>query len=407
MSTVVEANPLSDRINAMEQSATLAMAQAARDLAAKGVDVINLSVGEPDFTTPEYIKEAAKKAIDDGHHFYSPVPGFPDLRAAIATKLKRDNDIDCTAENIVVSTGAKQSIANVVLSLINPGDEVVILAPYWVSYKDIVLFAEGKPVIVEGKIENDFKPTLADIEAAVNENTKLIMYSSPSNPAGTLFSKEDLEGIASVVSKYDNLYVMADEIYEYINYVGGHTSIGAIDSVKDRVITVNGFSKGFAMTGWRVGYICAPIWLAKACNKFQGQVTSGTNSVTQKACVTALEDHDSLKQATNDMAAAYIRRRDLIISLLKEVPGVKINVPQGAFYIFPDVSSYFGKTTPEGDTINTASDLSLYILNTAHVSSVTGDAFGAPNNIRMSFATSDEKITEAIERLKDCLAKLS
>lgn len=407
MSTVVEANPISDRINSMEQSATLAMAQAARDLAAKGVDVINLSVGEPDFTTPVYIKEAAKKAIDDGFHFYSPVPGYPDLRAAIAKKLKRDNDIDCTADNIVVSTGAKQSIANVILSLVNPGDEVVILAPYWVSYKDIVLYAEGVPVIVEGKIENDFKPTIEDIEAAINDKTKVIMYSSPSNPAGTLFTQNDLEEIAGVVSKYDNLFVMADEIYEYINYVGGHASMGAIESMKDRTITVNGFSKGFAMTGWRIGYICAPTWLAKACTKFQGQVTSGTNSVTQKACVTALEDNDSMKEATNDMAAAYIRRRDLIISLLKEVPGVKINVPQGAFYIFPDVSAYFGKTTPEGDQINNASDLSLHLLSTAHVSSVTGDAFGAPNNIRMSFATSDEKITEAIERVKDCLSKLS
>lgn len=407
MSTAVEVNPVSDRINAMEQSATLAMAQAARDLAAKGVDVINLSVGEPDFTTPGYIKEAAKKAIDEGYHFYSPVPGYPDLRAAIAKKLKRDNNIDCTAENIVVSTGAKQSIANVILSLVNPGDEVVILAPYWVSYKDIVQYAEGVPVIVEGKIENDFKPTIQDIEAAVNEKTKVIMYSSPSNPAGTLFTAEDLEQIANVVKKYDNLFVMADEIYEYINYVGGHASMAAIESVKDRVITVNGFSKGFAMTGWRIGYICAPVWLAKACNKFQGQVTSGTNSVTQKACVTALEDHDSMKQATNDMAAAYIRRRDLIISLLKEVPGVKINIPQGAFYIFPDVSAYFGKTTPEGDVLKDSSDISLYLLSSAHVSSVAGDAFGAPSNIRMSFATSDEKIKEAIDRVKDCLSKLS
>lgn len=407
MSTVVEANPLSDRINAMEQSATLAMAQAARDLAAKGVDVINLSVGEPDFTTPEYIKEAAKRAIDEGYHFYTPVPGYPDLRAAIANKLKRDNDIECTADNIVVSTGAKQSIANVILSLVNPGDEVVILAPYWVSYKDIVQFAGGIPVIVDATIENDFKPTIEDFKAAVNEKTKVVMYSSPSNPAGTLFTKEDLEAMADVISGYDNLFVIADEIYEYINYVGGHASMGAIESVKDRVITVNGFSKGFAMTGWRVGFICAPANIAKACTKLQGQVTSGTNSITQKACVTALEDTDNLKQATNDMAAAYIRRRDLLIDLLKNVPGVKTNVPQGAFYLFPDVSHYFGKKTANGDTIANASDMSLYLLNVANVSTVTGDAFGAPNNIRMSFATSDEKITEAVGRIKESLAKLS
>lgn len=407
MSTVTETNPLSDRIQAMEQSATLAMAQAARDLAGKGVDVINLSVGEPDFVTPDYIKEAAKKALDEGYTFYTPVPGYPELKTAIANKLKNENKINCTPDNIVVSTGAKQSIANVILSLINPGDEVIILAPYWVSYSDIVKFAGGVPVIIESSIGDDFKPALEKVKAAVTDKTKAIMYSSPSNPAGSLFSEEYLDQLADIVLSKEDIYVLADEIYEYINYVGGHNSIGSVEKVADRVITINGFSKGFAMTGWRVGYICAPVWLAKACTKLQGQVTSGTCSIAQRACITALEDTDSLKTAVNDMSAAYVRRRDLIIKLLKEIPSVDVNVPQGAFYVFPDVSAYFNKTTANGEEINNASDLSLYLLNEAHVSSVTGDAFGAPNNIRLSYATSDEKIESAIARVKEKLEKLS
>lgn len=408
MSTVAEVNYLSDRVNAMEQSATLAMAQAARDLAAKGVNVINLSVGEPDFTTPQYIKDAAKKAIDDGYTFYSPVPGYPELRKAIAKKLTTENNIECTADNIVVSTGAKHSIFNVIQALINPGDEVLIFAPYWVSYADIVKYAGGTPVIVGGTIDADFKPSIEDVEAAITDKTKAIMFSSPSNPAGTLFNKSDLEALAAVVEKHEGLFVLADEIYEYINYSPeGHFSVGSIDSIKDRVITINGFSKGFAMTGWRVGYICAPLWLAKATNKLQGQVTSGTNASTQMACVTALEDTDNLKKATGDMQEAYLRRRDLMIDLLKAIPGVKTNVPQGAFYLFPDVSAYFGKTTPEGDKINDASDLSLYLLNVAHVSSVTGDAFGAPECIRLSYAASDENIKEALTRISNALANLS
>lgn len=398
---------LSDRINAMSESATLVMAQAARELASKGVDVINLSVGEPDFTTPQYIQDAAKKAIDDGFHFYTPVAGIPDLRNAIAKKLKKENKIDCTADNIVVSTGAKQSIANTILSLVNPGDEVIILAPYWVSYLDVVKFAEGVPVIVSGTIENGFKATAEDIAKAITPKTKAIMFSSPSNPAGGLFSKDELEAIADVVASKEDLYVLADEIYEYINYVGGHTSIGAIDRVKDRVITINGFSKGYAMTGWRIGYICAPLHIAKATTKIQGQFTSATNCITQKAAVTAIEDLESQQEAVRVMGEAFLRRRDLMIGLLRAIPNVKVNVPDGAFYLFPDVSAYFGKKTASGEVIKDAGDLSLYLLNVANVSTVNGIAFGAPNNIRMSFATSDEKIEAAIARVKENLAKLS
>lgn len=329
------------------------------------------------------------------------------MKKAIANKLNTENNIDCTPDNIVVSTGAKQSIANVILSLIDPGDEVVILAPYWVSYADIVKFAEGKPVIVPGSIENDFKPTADQIRAAITPKTKAIMFSSPSNPAGATFSMEELESIADVVAEQEDVFVLSDEIYEYINYGSGHSSIGSIDKVKDRVITINGFSKGFAMTGWRVGYICAPVWLAKASSKIQGQTTSGTCSIAQRASIAALEETDNLKAATAEMKVAFQRRRDLIIGLLNEIPGVKTNVPEGAFYLFPDVSVYFGKTAADGSKIENASDLSLYLLNQAHVSTVTGDAFGAPNNIRISYAASDENITEAIQRIKAKLAELS
>lgn len=399
-------NPLSDRVINMEESATIAMAQAARELAGQGVRVVNLSVGEPDFTTPQYIKDAAKSAMDEGYTFYTPVPGYPELREAIANKLKDENGIVCSKDNIVVSTGAKQSIANVILSLINPGDEVVILAPYWVSYADIVKFAGGVPVIVEGSIENGFKPTIDKIGAAITSKTKAIMFSSPSNPAGAMFSKAELEALADVVLKND-MFVLSDEIYEYINYVGGHESIGAIDRVKDRVITINGFSKGFAMTGWRVGYICAPLWLAKATNKIQGQITSGTCSIAQRASIVAYTDDLNRKKSTEEMCSAYLRRRDLVIRLLKEIPGLVTSIPEGAFYVFPDVSAYFGKSTVEGNVINGSTDLSLYLLNKAHVSTVSGDAFGAPSNLRVSFANSDENIIEAITRVKNCLQTLS
>lgn len=398
--------PLSDRINAMVESATIAMAQAARELASQGVDVINLSVGEPDFQTPEYIKDAAKKALDDGYTLYTPVPGYLELRKAIANKLKEENGIDCGPENIVVSTGAKQSIANVILSLVNPGDEVLILAPYWVSYSDIVKFAGGIPVIVSGTIESDFKPSIEEIEKAITSKTKAMMFSSPSNPAGAAFTIEELEAIAEVVSKKKDLFVLSDEIYEYINYVGGHNSIGSIEKIKDQVITINGFSKGFAMTGWRVGYICAPVWLAKGTQKIQGQVTSGTCSIAQRACIEALENKAKLKEAKKEMSGAFQRRRDLIISLLSEIPGVKTNVPQGAFYVFPDVSAYFGKTSPDGSIVKNSSDMSLYLLNVAYVSTVAGDAFGAPVNIRVSYAASDNNIIEACKRISKALSDL-
>lgn len=403
---MIKQSPISDRINNMAESATIAMAQAARDLAAKGVKVISLSVGEPDFDTPDYIKDAAKKALDEGFTGYTPIPGYPELREAIVKKLKRDNNIAATANQIVISTGAKQSIANVVLSLVNPGDEVIILAPYWVSYKDIVEFAKGKVKIVSGTIENDFKPTAEQIKEAITDKTKLIMYSSPSNPTGALFSKDELEAIADIVESKENLYVMSDEIYEFINYIGKHTSLGAIERIKDKIITINGFAKGYAMTGWRMGYICAPEWLAKATTKIQGQITSGANAFSQRACITALEDTVSFAESSKVMLQAYRRRRDLIISLLNEIPGVKTAIPDGAFYVFPEVKSYFGKKAPDGSLIKNANDMAIYLLNNAHVSIVTGAAFGAPDNIRISYAASDENITEAIRRIKEWLAKL-
>ncbi len=397
---------ISNRISEMNESATISMAQAARDLASKGVEVINLSVGEPDFTTPTYIKDAAKKAIDDGYTFYTPVPGFLELRKSIAAKLKRDNFIDCTDANIVVSTGAKQSIANVILSLVNPGDEVLILAPYWVSYLDIVKYAEGIPVVLEGKIENDFKPTALEISNAITDKTKAIMFSSPSNPAGALFSKAELEEIANIVHTKKDLFVLSDEIYEYINYGSGHNSIGAIEKVKDQVITINGFSKGYAMTGWRVGYICAPIWLAKATQKIQGQMTSGTCSIAQRACIEALENTEAQRISVNKMGVAFKRRRSLIISLLDDIPNVITNRPEGAFYVFPDISAYFGMKTQDGNIIKNSMELSVHLLNVANVSTVAGVAFGSPKNIRISFAASDKNITSAIARIKKTLANL-
>lgn len=407
MTTATQVNLISDRLNALSESATIAMSQKARELASKGVNVINLSLGEPDFSTPEYINAAAKKAIDDGYFSYPPVPGYPELRKAIAEKLNRDNGIDCGPDNIVVSTGAKQSLANVILSLVNPGDEVVIFTPYWVTYIEQVIMAGGKPVEIKGSIENDFKVTAQQLEEAITPKTKAVMYSSPCNPTGTSFTQEELEEIAKVIERHPNVIVIADEIYEYINFSeNARFSIGSIDAVKDQIVTVNGFSKGFAMTGWRLGYISAPLWLAKACNKVQGQITSGACSIAQRAAITALEDYDNLKASTGKMLEAYLRRRDLIHGLLKDVPGLKVNYPQGAFYIFPDVSSYFGKSTGE-TTINNASDLALHILNTAHVSTVTGEAFGAPDCIRISYAASDDQIKEAVARISECLAKLS
>jgi aspartate aminotransferase len=402
MTTAIETNFLSARLNSLSESETLAMTKKARELAALGHKVISLSVGEPDFQTPQHIKDAAKKAIDDGFTFYTPVPGTLELRQGIAAKLKRDNNLDFGPENIVVSTGAKQSIANVLLCLVDPGDEVIIFAPYWVSYVEMVKLAEGKSVIIHGGIENDFKVTAAQVEKAITPKTKAILFSSPCNPSGSVFSEQELRAIADVVAKHERVHVIADEIYEYINFEGKHFSIGSIPSIKDRVITVNGFSKGYAMTGWRVGYIAAAKQIAAACDKIQGQVTSGTCSIAQKAAYAGITGDMSFAK---EMTSAYKRRRDLVIGLLKEIPGLKINVPKGAFYIFPDVSAYLGKSF-NGQVIKTAGDLAMYVLNEGHVSSVGGDAFGAPNNLRISFAASDDNLKEAIRRIKECLAKL-
>lgn len=395
---------LSDRIVNMSESATLAMARKAREMKAQGIDIISLSIGEPDFATPKHIQEAAKAAIDEQKYFgYSPVPGYMDLREAIAEKLRNENGIESKAENIVVSTGAKQSIANVIISITNPGDEIVILTPYWVSYRDVALFAGAKPVFAVGSIENDFKVTPEDLESAITEKTKAILFSSPSNPTGSVYTREEITSMVKVMEKYPNVLIISDEIYEHINFSGGHVSIGSFEEVKDRTITVNGFSKGFAMTGWRVGYISAPVVIAKACEKVQGQITSGTNSIAQRAALVALKTDLG---PTREMTSEYLKRRDLVLGLLNEIPGIKTYTPSGAFYFFPDVSAYFGKSSGS-TTIKDSSDLSLYILNEAKVSVVTGDAFGAPNCVRISYAASDEELKEAIKRIKEVLAKLS
>lgn len=395
-------NLVADRINALEESATLGMSKKSRELAAQGHKVINLSVGEPDFKTPKHICDAAKAAIDAGFHHYTPVAGIPELRKAIADKLKRENNIDWKPENIVISTGAKHSLANVISCLINPGDEVAILSPYWVSYSEMVKLAEGKSVIVEGKFENDFKVTPEQLEAAITERTKIVMYASPNNPTGSVYSETELRALAAVIEKHENVFVLADEIYEYINFTDeGHFSMGSIPSLKDRVITVNGFAKGFAMTGWRLGYIAAAKWIADAVEKLQGQVTSGTNSIAQRAAVVAWDD----TSAAESMKLAYLRRRNLVVGLLREIPGFKVNMPDGAFYAFPDVSYYFGKS--DGNvTIKDADQLCMWLLETAHVALVGGGSFGAPNCLRLSTAASDEALTEAVARVKAALATL-
>ncbi|REA60454.1 aspartate aminotransferase [Dyadobacter luteus] len=403
MSAVAEQARLADRINALEESSTLAMTKMARELAAQGHKVISLSVGEPDFKTPAHICEAAKKAIDDGFHGYSPVAGYPDLRKAIADKLKRDNNIDWKPENIVVSTGAKHSLANVIQVLINPGDEVIIFAPYWVSYSEMVKLAEGKSVIIDGAFENDFKVTAAQLEAAITPKTKIVMYASPNNPTGAVYSEKELRDIASVLEKHPDVYVLADEIYEYINFTEeGNFSIGSIPALKERVITVNGVAKGYAMTGWRIGFTAAAKWIADGVEKLQGQVTSGTNSIAQKAATAAF--NGSL-DASKEMATAYKRRRDLVIGLLQEIPGFKVRIPEGAFYAFPDVSYYFGKSDGE-TTINDSDDFSNWILNKYYVSTVAGSGFGAPNCIRISTAAADEALEEAVNRIKGAVATL-
>lgn len=398
-------NYVSDRIMQMAESETLAMTQAARELKAQGKDVISLSIGEPDFNTPEIVKEAAKKAIDDNFTHYPPVPGYADLREAISKKFKRDNNLDYKPEQIIVSTGAKQSIYQLVMATVNPGDEVIIPTPFWVSYKAIVQVAGGKCVYVKTKIENDFKVTPQQLEEAITSKTKLIMFSSPSNPTGMLYTKEELKGIADVVAKHENILVMADEIYEHINFVGKHESIAQFENIKDRVITVNGVAKGFAMTGWRIGFIGAPVAIAKACNKLQGQVTSATCSIAQKAAVAAMLMNPAESKDIIDMRNKFLERRDLVYKLLQEIPNIKVRLPQGAFYFFPEVSAYYGKSY-KNYTINNSTDLSMYLLHEANVATVMGAAFGDDNCIRLSYATSEELLIEAVRRIKEALSKL-
>lgn len=389
-------NHLSDRIQNMSTSATLAMAAKARELRNEGKDIIGLSLGEPDFNIPDFIKEAAKQAIDDNYSSYTPVDGYADLKKAISTKFKRDNDLDYDISQIVVSTGAKQSLFNVAMVVLNPGDEVILPAPYWVSYSDIVKLAEGIPVEVSTSIDTDFKMTPEQLEAAITPKTKMLWFSSPCNPSGSVYSKAELEGLAEVLKKHPDIFVVSDEIYEHINFAGGHVSIAGIDGMYDRTITVNGVSKAFAMTGWRIGYIGAPTWIAKGCTKLQGQVTSGANAIAQRSVITALEAPVSKIQFMID---EFHQRRDLVLQLLGEIDGFKLNIPEGAFYVFPDISSFFGKTL-NGITINNASDFALYLLEQANVATVTGEAFGNPNCIRISYAASEKELKEAISRIK-------
>lgn len=395
--------PVSARLASLAPSATMAMNQLSRDLKAKGVDVINLSVGEPDFFTPDHIKAAGKKAIDDNFSFYPPAPGFPELREAIAAKFKRENNLDYKPEQIVVSTGAKNSLANVILSLIDKGDEVIVPSPYWVTYAELVKLAEGKNVIIRGEIQNNFKVTAKQIEDAITPKTKAMLLCSPSNPTGSVYSKEELAAIAKVIEKNPRVFVITDEIYEHINYIGKHESIGQFDAIKDRIVIINGVSKAYAMTGWRIGYMAAPLWLAKACTKLQGQLTTGPTTNAQKAAVTALNGDQT---CVKDMLKAFTRRKDLVINLLKEVPGLEVAVPDGAFYVFPKVDSYFGKSF-NGKKITNSNELCLYLLEEGHIATVSGEAFGEPTCFRISFATSDEKLVEAINRLKVALAKLT
>ncbi len=391
---------LSTRINSLPASATLAMAAKARELKNQGVDVIGLSLGEPDFNTPEFIKEAAIQAVEDNYNSYTPVDGYAELKTAICTKFKRDNGLDYAPSQIVVSTGAKQSIANVCMVLLDPGDEVLLPAPYWVSYSAIATLAEAKSTIIPSSIDNDFKITPEQLEAAITPKTKLIMFNSPNNPSGTIYTEEEYRALGEVLAKHPDIYILSDEIYEHINYGTPHFSIAAIPELYDRTITVNGVAKAFAMTGWRIGYIGAPEWIAKACNKMQGQITSGANCIAQRATIAALEAPVSNIQY---MVDEFESRRELIIGLLKEIPGFKLNQPQGAFYVFPDVSAYFGKTL-KGKTIENASDFALYLLEEAHVATVTGDAFGNGDCIRISYAASVENIKEAITRIAKALA---
>ena len=393
-------NILSDRINNLAVSQTLAMAALARELKAQGKDIISLSLGEPDFNTPDFIKEAAKKAIDENYSTYTPVDGYVELKEAICKKFKRDNNLDYKPANIVVSTGAKQSLYNVAQVMLNDGDEVILPAPYWVSYYEIIKLSGGIPVEVPTSVESDFKITPEQLERAITPKTKMMWFSSPCNPSGSVYNRAEMEALAKVLEKYPNIYVVSDEIYEHINFSGTFCSIASIPSMFERTITVNGVAKAFAMTGWRIGYIGAPEFIAKACTKMQGQVTSGANSIAQRATITAVEADPSV---LNDMVKAFKNRRDLVVALASEIPNFKINVPDGAFYLFPDVSYYFGKTL-RGKEIKDATDFSMYLLSEANVATVTGDAFGNPNCIRLSYATSEDLLKEALKRIKEALS---
>lgn len=394
---------LSDRIEAIEESATLAMAAKAREYKSRGINVISLSLGEPDFKTPQHVCDAAKKAIDDGKYFaYPPVAGYQDLREAIAAKYVSENKVPYKAENIVVSNGAKQSIANAMIALLNPGDEVIVFSPYWVSYDALVRLVEATPVMVKGTIENDFKVTAQQVEKAITPKTRAIIFSSPCNPTGSVFTKSELEAIAQVVLKHENLLVIADEIYEHINYAGGNTSIASLPGMFERTITINGFAKGFAMTGWRVGYLAAPKWIANGSNKVQGQITSANSSISQRAALAAIT---SDLAPTLKMVEEYKRRRDIVYNLLKEIPGIKANYPQGAFYFFPDVSDYYGKSDGT-NIINNGEDFCMYLLDKAQVSMVAGSAFGEEKCVRLSYAASEKDLIEALKRMKEALSQL-
>ena len=395
-------NILSDRLNRLAPSATLAMSQRSSELKAQGIDVINMSVGEPDFNTPDHIKAAAIKAVEENYSRYSPVPGYPSLKQAIVQKLKNENSLDFTPSQILCSNGAKQSVCNAIMALVNAGDEVIIPAPYWVSYPQMVLLAEGTPVFIEAPIEQDFKITPEQLEAAITPRTRALILCSPSNPTGSVYSKEELRALADVVARHERLIVLADEIYEHINYIGRHESIAQFENIRDRVVIINGVSKAYAMTGWRIGFIAAPEWIVKGCNKLQGQYTSGPCSVSQKAAEAA---YTGSQECVEQMRQAFERRRDLIVGLAKDIPGLEVNQPQGAFYLFPKCSSYFGKRDGE-HVINSSTDLAMYLLEVGHVATVGGDAFGSPECFRMSYATSDENIREAMRRIKQTLAKL-
>ena len=394
---------LSERINRLAESATLAMARMSRELKAEGKDVIALSLGEPDFNTPEFIKNAAKEAITNNYSHYTPVPGLDDLRISIANKFKRDNNLDFTKDEIVVSTGAKQSLANICLSLLDPGDEVLLPCPYWVSYAEIIKLSEGTPIEISSSVKDNFKVSAKQIENAITEKTKMFMFSSPCNPSGSVYTENELREIAKIFEKNPQVFIVSDEIYEHINFTNQHFSIGRIDSLKDRVITVNGVSKGFAMTGWRVGFIGAPLWIAQACNKIQGQVTSATCAIAQKATEEAMKADP--KDITNEMKNSFLKRRDLLLEKLNEIKGVKCNIPDGAFYIFPDISYFFGKTDGK-NVINDANDLCMYLLNTCYVALVSGAPFGNPECVRISYAASEENLLEAVKRIKSQLEKL-